>query len=69
MKGGNELKYIGYCIGLFTLTIGVWMIVAGVLGKSSEDAELFWLVVIAIQNCTIVTFLIYIVERIKKKEL
>ncbi|WP_077618389.1 hypothetical protein [Bacillus sinesaloumensis] len=61
------MKYIGIFIGLFVLSFIVFNLVALVTGATTNEVEMVALIVLCIQNITIITLLIYIAQRLRKK--
>lgn len=61
------MKYIGIFIGLFVLSFIIFNLVALVTGATANEEELVAIIVLCIQNIAIITLLIYIAQRLRKK--
>ncbi|MFE8699821.1 hypothetical protein ACFYKX_04205 [Cytobacillus sp. FJAT-54145] len=61
------MKYIGIFIGLFVLSYIIFNLVALVTGATTNEEEMVAIIVLCIQNIAIITLLIYIAQRLRKK--
>ncbi|WP_313894405.1 hypothetical protein [Psychrobacillus sp.] len=61
------MKYVLIFIGLIVLAFISFNVIAGILGADTNDEALVGIIVLAMQNTAIITFLIYLVSKQNKK--
>ena len=62
------MKYTGIFIGLFILSFIVFNLVGLITGATTNEEEMVAIIVVSIQNVVIITFLIYIAQKLGKNK-
>ncbi|MEO2078278.1 MAG: hypothetical protein ABGX20_23360 [Bacillus sp. (in: firmicutes)] len=61
------MRYIGVFIGLLILSFIIFNLVALITGATTNEEEMVAIIVVCIQNVAIITLLIYIAQKLRKR--